>query len=411
MRVVIVAVGSYGDVAPYTGLAVALSAAGHPTAIATHAPYERAVRDAGLEFRPLPMDPRQVLAGEHGRAASGAGPLAMRHSIAMIAEHQRDLGQGILAAAEGAEHLLLSPMAWLGWHVAQGLGIASSGAYLQPWTPTAEFPPAAMTTRSLGGWGNKAAARALRTAGQRPARGVIDDLRAQLGLAPMSPGRSFAQMDADSWPVLYGFSPSVVPPPRDWPDWHRVVGYWWPVDDPAWTPSDELRDFLDAGPAPVVLGFGSMPADDPERLGRLLTEAARTARVRAVVQTGDADLQVEGDDVLAVGHVPHSWLFPRAAAVVHHCGAGTTAAGLRAGVPTVPVPVMVDQPFWAKRLRGLGVATEPLPFTDLTSAGLASRITAAVADLSMRSRATDLAASLRHEDGYAPVVAALESGG
>ncbi|MFN8157295.1 MAG: glycosyltransferase [Candidatus Nanopelagicales bacterium] len=407
MRVVIVAVGSMGDVAPYTGLAQALVAAGHEAVIATHEPYRATVESVGLSFRPLPMDPQQVLAGERGRRATGRSPAALRHSIAMIAEHQRDLGAGMLAASRDADALLLSPMAWLGWHVAQGLGIRSAGVYLQPWTPTAEFAPPAMTTRSLGGWGNKAAARFLRTAGQRPARAAIDELRGQFGLEPMTPARSFSEMESQRWPIFYGFSPEVVPPPRDWPSWHRVVGYWWPAVDPSWRPPSELVDFLDAGPAPVFLGFGSMPTDDPQRLSRIVAETVRAAGVRAVVQAGGADLRVDADDVMTVGAVPHSWLFPRTAAVVHHCGAGTAAAGVRAGVPTVPVPVMVDQPFWAQRLQAIGVATPPLALDRLTGPALADRIRRALTDSSLRERAVELSTVLRAEDGYAEVVATV----
>jgi sterol 3beta-glucosyltransferase len=406
MRIVIMAVGSYGDVAPYTGLATALTRAGHGVAIATHTPYEAAVTSIGLEFRPLPMDPRAALAEGHGRRAGGSSPLALRHSIQMIAEHQRDLGQGILEAATGADMLLLSPMAWLGWHVAQGLGIRSAGAYLQPWTPTASFPPAAMTTRSLGAWGNRHAARLLRTTGQRPARQVINDLRAGLGLAPMTPAESFAEMESAGWPIFYGFSAAVVPAPADWRRSDRVVGYWWPEVDPQWTPAADLVDFLEAGPPPVFLGFGSMHLEDPAALGRILSEAVRMSGVRAVVQSADARLRADGD-VLAIDSVPHSWLFPRTAAVLHHCGAGTAAAGLRAGIPTIPVPMMLDQPFWARRLQRIGVATEPLSFNRIAAQPLADRITRAVGDDAMRARVRDLALVIGREDGYAPVVSAL----
>lgn len=409
MRVVIMAVGSYGDVAPYTGLAAAISKAGHSVAIATHVPYEAAVTKVGMEFQPLPMDPREVISGERGRRAGRSSPLALRHSISMIADHQSELGQGMVVAAQGADFLLLSPMAWLGWHVAQGLGLPSAGAYLQPWTPTEAFPPAAMTTRSLGAWGNKRAAIFLRAAGQRPARKVINDLRAQLGIGPITPAASFAEMENSGWPIFYGYSPAVLPRPFDWPVSDRVVGYWWPETDRHWSPSAELLNFLSEGPPPVYLGFGSMRLNDPRSLGRTLTAAARTAGVRALVQSTDGQMCLDGGDVLEVGSIPHAWLFPRTAAVVHHCGAGTTAAGLRAGVPTVPVPVMLDQPFWAHRLHQLGVASEPLPFNRLATEPLAERIAVAVRDEAMRAKADRLAKIIRGEDGYAPVIAALET--
>jgi len=140
---------------------------------------------------------------------------------------------------------------------------------------------------------------------------------------------------------------------------------WWPATDPHWTPPPELTGFLDAGPPPVLITFGSMAVLDAS-LPTLIGTALRRAGVRAIVQAGWGGLRV-GDDgvravsddgVRAVGDVPHDWLLPRVAAVVHHAGAGTTAAGLRAGVPAVTVPLIADQPFWAARLTRLGVAAE-----------------------------------------------------
>ncbi|MEU1229845.1 glycosyltransferase [Streptomyces sp. NPDC005828] len=149
-----------------------------------------------------------------------------------------------------------------------------------------------------------------------------------------------------------------------------------------------------------------MAAGQGERLGELVGAAVRRAGVRAVVQAGWAGLVgPDSDDVLAVGDVPHDWLFPRTAAVVHHAGAGTTAAGLRAGAPAVPVPVMYDQPFWASRLHALGVAPRPVPFADLTAENLADAITACVSDPSHRRRAAELAHGLAAEDGAAALLA------
>lgn len=149
------------------------------------------------------------------------------------------------------------------------------------------------------------------------------------------------------------------------------------------------------------------PETSPSAIAGTIAGAVRRAGVRAVVQSGSPGFGVVGDDVLTVGSVPHSWLFPQTAAVVHHCGAGTTAAGLRAGRPTVPVPVMLDQPFWARRLQRLGAATASLDFRKLAVEPLAARISEATTDEAMQARAAHLAATLAHEDGYAPVIAAI----
>jgi sterol 3beta-glucosyltransferase len=149
----------------------------------------------------------------------------------------------------------------------------------------------------------------------------------------------------------------------------------------------ELVDFLEAGPPPVFVGFGSHGHGEAERAGETVAAAVRQARVRAVVQTGWAGLTVSGDDVLPIASVPHDWLFPRMAAVVHHAGAGTTGAGLRAGVPVVPVPVVADQPFWAARLAWVGVSLGAVRFKHLSAERLAALIRQAVGEPPYRQRA------------------------
>ena len=408
MRIVVMAVGSRGDVAPYTGLGVRLQAEGHRVTIATHALFEELVRSRGLAFHCLPLDTQEELTSR--LAASGTTNL-LKVTLAVnkvVAEHARPMADAMLAAARQADVLLVTPVSWIGAHVAQGLGLPSMGVYLQPMTPTREFPPSTVTTRSLGGWGNRAAAATLLTMGQRPFRGIVDELRAELGLPAVTPRAWLAHVDAARWPICYGYSPVVVPPPADWPAWHHTVGYWWPAPDPAFVPPPDLIDFLAAGPAPVYLGFGSMPTGDRDALSELLVTALRRTGRRAVVHRGWAGLAATGDDVLTVGEVPHDWLFPRMAAVVHHAGAGTTAAGLRAGVPAVPVPFMVDQPFWARRLVGLGVAPEAIPVRRLTADRLAAAITEAVGNPGYRQRAATVAAQLAQEDGVAGVLRVLE---
>jgi UDP:flavonoid glycosyltransferase YjiC (YdhE family) len=199
----------------------------------------------------------------------------------------------------------------------------------------------------------------------------------------------------------------VVPRPDDWPADVRVSGYWWPARPADWQPPADLVDFLQAGPAPVFVGFGSMASQPGARLAETVAGAVRRAGVRAVVQAGWAGLTALGDDVLAVGDVPHDWLFPQLAAVVHHAGAGTMAAGLRAGVPAVAVPVLLDQPFWAARLQRLGVAPVPLPQRDLSAGALAAAIRACLDEPGYRGRAAELAGRINAEDGAADVVAAV----
>ncbi|RSO07889.1 UDP-glucose--sterol glucosyltransferase [Streptomyces sp. WAC 06783] len=413
MKILIAAAGSYGDVAPYTGLGVRLREAGHTVALAADASYAQLVRAAGLEFRSLPADPRR-----EGSGAPGGKRELMRRAAAFV----RELGPGIAGAATTDTDLLLlsATTAPLGRHVAEALGIPSLDLPLQPNAPTGAFPPVVTGTRSLGRWGNRAAGRlSLRIVDRLYADGVRD-LRAQLGLPPASARAVRRRRNTDSRPVLHGVSPALVPRPADWRPGLELVGNWWPYTAPDAALPPELESFLAAGPPPVFVGFGSMAAGardngGSERLAATVVGALRRAGVRGVIQSGWAGLSgpAGGADILTVGEVPHALLFPRTAAVVHHAGAGTTAAALRAGVPAVPVPVTADQPFWAARLAAVGAGTDAVPFRSLAAEGaverLAEAIGRAVREPSYRDAATAVARRMEAEDGAGEVIKAVES--
>ncbi|GAA4932486.1 glycosyltransferase [Streptomyces coeruleoprunus] len=355
MRILIITAGSRGDVAPFTGLGRRLMDAGHQVAVAAHPSFAALVGGCGLDHRPVPGDPRELIRA-WSRAASREEARALTRAYA------DGLADGVAEAVAGGSDLLLtaSGPAPLSLTAGEAFGIPVVGTYLVPAIATREFPlPNARSTDGLGPEGNLAAGRDVLRRAEGVFAGAVTRLRAHLGLPA---GASSAPVDVR--PVFHGFSPLVVPRPEDWPSWAEVAGYWWPARPCGWHPPAELVDFLQAGPPPVFIGFGSMAAGQGERLSELVAAAVERAGVRAVVQAGWAGLSGRGDDVLAIGDVPHDWLFPRTAAVVHHAGAGTTAAGLRAGVPALPVPVMADQPFWASRLYRLGVAPRPLPFQE-----------------------------------------------
>ncbi|AQW53595.1 glycosyltransferase [Streptomyces violaceusniger] len=396
MRILIVTAGSRGDVAPYTGLGLRLLTAGHEVAVAAHPPFAGLIGGCGLDHRPLPGDPRELIR-TRARAAS------WEETRAALAAFLDRLADGVVAAADGADLVLTAfgPAA-LSRAAGEAYGIPVIGTYLAPACATREFPLAgAPGGDDLGPDGNLAAGRRLLADAGALQAGAVAGLRTRLGL----PTATSQPTGADIRPVFHGFSPLVVPRPADWPPQVEVAGYWWPARPRDWRPPAELVDFLRAGPPPVFIGFGSMAPGEGERLGELVTAAVTRAGVRAVVQAGWAGLSAAGDDVLTVDDLPHDWLFPRTAAVVHHAGAGTTAAGLRAGVPAVPVPAMADQPFWAARLHRLGVAPRPLPLDALTAESLGAAITTCLTEPALRRRAAELAHEIAAEDGAATVVA------
>jgi UDP:flavonoid glycosyltransferase YjiC (YdhE family) len=400
-----------GDVAPLAGLGRGLREVGHEVAVAAHEPFRVLIESAGLEFRGLRGDPEQLGASEQGQRwqSAGNGPVAMARMARLMVAYMDGMGPDLLAAAQrGADVILVNSVAvFLGYHVAEGLGVPSAGVFPAPLHPTGEFPPASLTMPDLTPSINRVVGRIILASGAQSFARTTKTLRAQLGLPPMRATSLWTHMAQQRWPVFYGFSPSVLPRPADWDQRLQVTGYWWPPTTVGWRPPAELAAFLKAGPPPVFLGLGSRNIDDPV-IATTLRAALTQAGLRGVVQAGWAGLSVEGDDVLTIGEVPHEWLFPRMAAVAHHCGAGTTAAGLRAGVPTVGIPVLADQPFWAHRLLALGASPATIPVRRLTGHTLATALRAAVDHDQYRSRATALATTLKHEQGTDRVAAALD---
>jgi sterol 3beta-glucosyltransferase len=286
--------------------------------------------------------------------------------------------------------------------IAEGLRIPAIGVFSQPIEPTGEFPPIlGNSARSLGRWGNRISADlALRT---------LTPYRKASALARSHYHLSGGVRLNRTQRVLHGFSPAVLSRPADWRAGLDVVGYWWPYQDESWTPPAALTDFIEAGQPPVFLGFGSMAGGQSGWLTDLIHGAVRKAGVRAVIQAGWAAVDADGADLLTIGDTPHEWLFPRMAAVVHHGGAGTTAAGLRAGRPSVLTPIYADQPLWGSRVHALGAGPAALPLRKLTADALAAAIRDAVDNERYRAAADDLSRRIATEDAITPVLATLEA--
>ncbi|WP_166903060.1 glycosyltransferase [Mycobacterium sp. DL440] len=409
--IAIIAIGSHGDVAPLTGVGVRLQQAGHRVIVVAYQAFAKLVSGCGLEFRGLADDLDDTSADLSDVSARQA---AKAMAAFLSPRGMRVLGDRVLAAVrdEPLDALLLSPFAELAGHpLADALAIPAIGVRLQPFSATADYPPAVLGAWTAGRFGNRTAARI----GDAMIDGLygraVNHFRAQLGL-PTTPARVLRRRRTDArWPILYGYSPAVLPRPADWRPGVEVVGYWWPAHPTGWQPPTELVEFLDAGPPPVVIGFGSTvnSTTEAQQLSALVTQSARSACARAVIQAGWAGLDVCGDDVIAVGEVPHDWLFARAAAVVHHCGAGTAAAGLRAGVPAIATPgAYGDQPFWARRLFDLGVGPPPIPQRRLGAENLSASIREVLSNIRFRDNAAELARRVRSDDGAGRVVTAID---
>ncbi|MCX2951401.1 glycosyltransferase [Lentzea sp. NEAU-D7] len=405
VQICIVAIDTRGGVQPYAALAGGLQRAGHQVRIAAPEDFTDWLTRLGLDAVPLTgrMEDAARAAAEAG-FSGGVVPKGMREQmIQQSLRHAREL----LGYAENSDVLMGGVGgAVLGVDIAERLGVPFVHAHLQPVGTVSTALPGVLTPWMpawTGGVGNLIGSAITESALTLPFRAVSHAVRTQvLGL----PRRRSRPREAPL--SLYGFSRHVVSVPANW----NVTGYWFLPEDPAWTPQTELVKFLDAGEAPVCIGFGSMVGADPAATARLVTEAVRRAGVRAVLLTGWGGMSdiATSENVIVMDQVPHSWLFARAAAVVHHGGAGTTAAALRAGVPSVVVPHGVDQPFWAKRVAALGVGPRPLSRAALSVDSLATALHTAFTDERLRTRAAHLGERIRAEDGITAAADVLTRG-
>lgn len=409
MKALLVTHGTRGDVQPFLALAVALRREGHHALLAAPESFADSAAAYDVEFAPLDEGPNRLLqdpvmaeaieSGYRGVRGKITAISAIRRIKPLMADALRDVGA--VARSSGADLLVHTP-SLPAQHAAEMLGIPAVLATLQPgWVPTSEFPCPMVPLPRVPRFLNRATYLTV-SATMRAYNGVVDTWRADsLGLA-RGRGPQHAL-------VLQAFSSAVTPVDPAWPESVRTTGFWFLPRNPEWSPDAALRAFLEAGPTPVYIGFGSMAGRDAERLGDIVAEAAREAGVRAIAATGWGGLAARSSsDLLVISQAPHDWLFGKVAAVVHHGGGGTTAAALAASVPQIVCPFVADQPHWAQRMHAVGVAPRPLRHTTMTARSLSEAITQAVSDPELRRRAIDLGEQIRAEDGVSTAVRDLE---
>jgi sterol 3beta-glucosyltransferase len=416
MRALLLTVGSQGDVQPYVALAGRLRSAGHDVVLAAPAVYQGLVEPGqGQHEQAVPFVPLDLDMTEVGQAVDGKHGL--RHMLAFTkAMGQRTgafLPQLAGIAREGADVVVHHPVLPLGQHLAELLGVpAVVASPLPALVPTREFPsPAWPATKArLPAVLNRPSYRAARYLTGAWCRRDVDRWRAtDLGLGNMKHRHDpLAGRDVT---VLHAFSEHVVNRPHDWPDTARITGYWFAARARDWTPPRRLAEFLDAGEPPVYVGFGSMPVADPARLAGAIITVAKETGTRVILYSLDPRVRrhlSQQPAITVIRQAPHDWLFRRVSAVVHHGGAGTTGAAVRAGRPQVIWPFGIDQHFWADRMVDLGVAVPAKPVRALSKTTLASAVNQAVTDRMLNDLAAGLANRVQAEDGTGVALAHLE---
>ena len=365
LRVTCLTIGSRGDVQPYIALCKRLLEEGHRPKIATHAEFKGWVTKHGIEFAIVDGDPAELMriCVENGMFTYSF----LREASVKFRGWIDELLTSAWKACQDTDILIESPSAMAGIHIAEALGIPYFRAFAMPWTRTRAYPHAfAVPEHKMGGAYNYVTYVMFDNIFWKATASQINRWRKkELGLR----STTLDKLQANKVPFLYNFSPFVVVPPLDFSDWIRVTGYWFLDEASDWSPSDALTSFIARARADekklVYIGFGSIVVADPAALTKTVVESVLKADVRCILSKGWSDRLGNRDatvaevplpqEILQIMSAPHDWLFKQIDAAVHHGGAGTTGASLRAGLPTIIKPFFGDQFFFGSRVEDLGV--------------------------------------------------------
>ncbi|KAK8630541.1 hypothetical protein V6N13_079331 [Hibiscus sabdariffa] len=398
LQIVMLIVGTRGDVQPFIAIGKRLQDYGHRVRLATHSNFKEFVLTAGLEFYPLGGDPK-VLAGymvkNKGFLPSGPSEIPIQR------KQIKDIIYSLLPACKEPDpdsgHT----------HVAEALKVPIHIFFTMPWTPTSEFPHPLSRVKQPAGY--RLSYQIVDSMIWLGIRDMINDLRKKkLKLRPVTYLSGSHGSDSDV-PHGYIWSPHLVPKPKDWGPKIDVVGFCFLDLAKNYEPPASLIQWLEAGPRPIYIGFGSLPVQEPEKMTQIIVKALEQTGQRGIINKGWGglgELAEPKDFVYLLDNVPHDWLFLQCKAVVHHGGAGTTAAGLKAACPTTIVPFFGDQPFWGERVHARGVGPPPIPVDEFSLPKLIAAINFML-DPKVKERAIELSKAMENEDGVSGAVKAF----
>ncbi len=408
MRITILTIGSRGDVQPYLALAVGLRRAGYSVRVASHANFESLIRGYGVDFALVRFNPREVVNHPEVQKAKSNIVRFILTVRRLMGPQYFDIFDDFWQASQDAEAIIASPTAINAHDCSQELQIPLVLGLLQPLIPTRDFPSFFLPKLpSIGGSLNRITHHLFDQFLWQSVRTNVNQWRkVRLGIRSAAFFGPYRRMRAERVPYLVACSPSVIPKPPDWREWHHVTGYWILEPHSDFRPPSEVEDFLQSGSPPVYVGFGSMNQEQPEMLADVVVAALERSDQRGILASGWGGLKQRRstEKILQVDDISHQWLFPRMAAIVHHGGAGTTAAALRSGIPSVVVPFGGDQHHWGRILMEKGVSPQMLPVDDLTEESLAHAISLAISDRDLRKRASSLGESILKEDGVSRAI-------
>ncbi|KAI8008186.1 Sterol 3-beta-glucosyltransferase UGT80A2 [Camellia lanceoleosa] len=413
LQIVMLIVGTRGDVQPFVAIGKRLQEFGHRVRLATHSNFKEFVLAAGLEFFPLGGDPKVLV----GHMVKNKGFLPSGPSEIPIQRNQiKEIIFSLLPACTypdpdtrvpfKVDAIIANPPAYGQTHVAEALKVPLHIFFTMPWTPTSEVShPFSRVKQQVGYRLSYQIVDALIWLGIWD---IINEFRKKkLKLRPVTYlSGSYSSPDV---PYGYLWSPHLVPKPKDWGPKIDVVGFCFLDLASNYVPPDSLVQWLENGRAPIYIGFGSLPVQEPEEMTNIIVKALQLTGQRGIINKGWGglgNLAEPKDFVYSLDNCPHDWLFLRCAAVVHHGGAGTTAAGLKAACPTTVVPFFGDQPFWGERVHARGIGPPPIPIEEFSLEKLVNAIHF-MQDPMVKQRAVELAKAMENEDGATGAVNAF----
>lgn len=415
-KILLVAVGSRGDVQPLIVLGKALKAVGYEVALLAGKNFEAWVTSHGLSFFPIKIDVEDMLNTEYGKAWAENGTKSPLHEgramRAMLDAHGQSMADDLLEFCPQADVLMSNlPTFGIVEAIAEKYHKPHIRIMFSPLTPTNDpritmIPAIPRASSVLNRLACYAGIYFIHWVSQKS----TNETRQRLGLNVWG-WRDYLK----AWNrvvALTGISPLVMPPDPEWGDRVLITGYWFDNSGSSWQPPTPLQDFLARGDAPIYVGFGSMPNSDPHKTTQIILEALARTQQRGVIYSGWSNLSAEAVPetvfLLDKTGAPHDWLFPRMKAVIHHGGAGTTASALRAGVPSTIVAHLGDQPYWGRRVQELGAGAKPIKRTQLNARRLTWAIQAMIESETMHATAQRISQRLNAETGVENAVQAIQ---
>lgn len=400
MKIHMVSIGSTGDVRPYVLLGKELQRRGHEVTVVAFANFASMAEEAGLRFRPLSGDVTDFM--ERIMKPGVVGAKFLRQVEKSLRDVAPVLLQDLVDAFRGAEAMICTFFGSTYYSVAEKYGIPVVQTQYFPMDPNSKIPISSAPVWRLGPAWNLVTYRLGYLLIHLLERRYLTAWRQENAVTvPRIHGGPDYTLNGHTIPVVYAVSPLVMPRPPQWGENIHMSGFWVDEEEKTFTPPPGLAEFLAAGDPPVYIGFGSMVSGNMRKTFDLVMKAVRAAGLRVILDRGwgGSGLARGVNCFVLEDFVPHDWLFPRMRAVVHHGGAGTTAAGLRAGCPTLVIPFGGDQPFWGNRVWALGCGPKPIRRENLTVPRLTRALLELVRHREYRQAAQALGAGLRREHG------------